>query len=43
MKFHGINNIEETILADKETKEEVLVEDSEEAIIEVKSNGKFSL
>jgi hypothetical protein len=43
MKLHGINHIEETILGEKETKEEVLVEDSEEAIIEVKSNGNFYL
>lgn len=41
MKFLGINNIEESILNDKDTKEEITVEDCEEAIIEIGSNGRF--
>ena len=40
MKFHGINNLEESIMEDK-AKEEIVVEDCEEAIIEIGSKGKF--
>ena len=41
MKFHGIQNLEDSIIEDKDSKEEIVIEDCEEAIIEIGSNGKF--
>ena len=39
MKFHNLNNIEEPIIDLSESKMDIFVEDCEEAIIEIGSNG----
>ena len=41
MKFKNFNNMDGKMTMDKVTKQVILVEDSEEAIIEIGSNGTY--